>query len=90
MKPFALLVAYDVFEFLERLPREAQRALRGRLLQIRDFPHNHSDYAEPDDFDRRLEINICGKFAIKYRIDYSDRQVKVLDIHFADRRNKGG
>jgi len=86
MKPFALLVVYDVFEYIERLPRNEQLAIRKRFLQIRDFPHNHSDYSEPDDLDRHLEINICGKFAVKYWIDHSDQQVKILDIHPADRR----
>jgi hypothetical protein len=86
MKPFALLVAYEVFEFLERLPRKEQLVVRRRFLQIRDFPHNHSDYSEPDDSGRLLEINIYGRFAIKNWIDHSDQQVKILDIHQADRR----
>ena len=86
MKSFVLLVAYDVFEFIERLPRQEQLTIRRRLLQIRDFPHNHSDYSEPDDSGRQLEINIYDKFAIKYWIDHSDQQVKILDIHPADRR----
>ena len=86
MKPFVLLVAYDVLEFLERLPRTEQLIIRKRFLQIRDFPHNNSDYSEPDNSGRQLEINIFGKFAIKYWIDHSDQQVKILDIHPADRR----
>ncbi len=86
MKSFTLLVVYDVFEFLERLPRKEQLTIRKRFLQIRDFPHNHSDYSEPDNTGRPVEINIHGKFAIKYWIDHADQQVKILDIHPADRR----
>ena len=86
MKPFALLVAYDVFEFIERLPRKEQLAIRRRFLQIRDFPGNHSDYSELDDSGRQIESNIYGKFAIKYWIDDPDKQVKILDLHPADRK----
>jgi hypothetical protein len=74
MKPFELLVAYDVFEFIERLSRVEQLAIRKRFVQIRDFPHNYSDYSEPDDVGRRLEIHIYGKFALKYWIDHADRR----------------
>jgi hypothetical protein len=86
MKSFALLVAYEVFEFIERLPRTEHLPIRKRFLQIRDFPGSHSDYSEPDDQGRRIEINIYGKFAIKYWIDDADKQVKILEIHPADRR----
>ena len=85
MKPFTLLVAYEVIEFIERLPQKEQLTVRTRFLQIRDFPHNHSDYSEPDSSGRTVQINVYGKFA-KYWIDHSDEQVKILDIHRADRR----
>jgi hypothetical protein len=87
MNPFVLLVAYDVFEFIGRLPRAEQQAVRRRLVQIRDYPYQHSDYAETDDIGRRLEINICGRLALKYWIDTADHHVKILDIHPADRRS---
>ena len=86
MKPFALLVVFDVFEFLERLPRKEQLGIHERFLQIRDFPLNYSDYSEPDDSGRLFEINIYGKFAIKYWTDHLDQQVKIFDIHPADRK----
>jgi hypothetical protein len=86
MKPFGLLVAIGVWEFLERLPRAEQLNIRERFLQIREFPSNFSDYRESDPIGRQLEINILGRVAIKYWIDHADRHVKILDLHFADRR----
>jgi hypothetical protein len=59
--------------------------LRNRFLQIQDFPGNYSDYEEKDEIGRPLQINLCGRYAIKYWTDAADRHVKVLDLHLADR-----
>jgi len=86
MSSFTLLIAYDVIEFLESLPRRDQLALRRRFIQISNFPDRHSDYSEPDDIGRLLDMNICGKFAIKFWIDNADKHLKILDVHYADRK----
>lgn len=82
---FELLLAFEVVELLERLPLRDRRSLRQRLGQIRDFPSQHSDFAEHDSRGRRVDINVCGRFAIKYWTDQADHQIKVIDIHSADR-----
>ena len=87
MRPFQLLIAYEAIEFVERLSRRDQLSIRQRLIQIRDFPNNHSDYFEHDNRGRVVDISICGRFAIKYWIDHADVQIKVLDVHYADRRS---
>jgi hypothetical protein len=33
-----------------------------------------------------VAINICGAFAIKFWVDHADQQIKILDVHPADRR----
>lgn len=86
MISFRLLIDYDVVIFIESLPRTARRAIRDRLAEIRDHPSHRSDYTERDAIDRPVEISICGSFAIKFWVDHADRQIKVLDIHLADRR----
>jgi hypothetical protein len=85
MKPYKLLIAYDVIEFMESLKKSEVRALRNRFLQITDFPEHYSDYTEPDDIGRLLSINVCGRFAIKYWADFSTMHLKILDVHLADR-----
>ena len=85
MRPFDLLIALDVVEFVERLPKTERVRLRNRFLEIREAPDARSDYAETDAVGRTVDINICGHFAIKYWTDHADRHVKVLDVHAADR-----
>ena len=86
MSSFRLLVDYDVVVSMEKLPKSQRQMVRARLEAIRDHPANCSDYVERDAIGRPVDINICGPLAIKYWIDHADRQVKVLDIHPADRR----
>ena len=82
---YRLLIDYEVIEFVESLPRRDQRFLRNRLVAIRDDPRRFSDYTEPDNTGRPLDIHICGKYAIKFWEDHTDQHVKILDVHFADR-----
>lgn len=85
MNPFELLIAYAVVEFVERLPKSDRVRLRDRFVEIARAPAHHSDCTEADAKGRPVDINICGRFAIKYWADCADRQVKVLDVHAADR-----
>jgi hypothetical protein len=80
------MIALEAIEFVERLSRRDQLSIRHRLVQIRDFPANHVDFSEHDDVGRVVDINICGRFAIKYWTDHAGLQIKVLDVHDADRR----
>jgi mRNA-degrading endonuclease RelE of RelBE toxin-antitoxin system len=85
MISYRLLIDFEVIEFIDALPKSLQRSLRSRLVEIRDFPSIRSDCSERDSVGRRIEINICSGYAIKYWIDSADRHVKILDIHPADR-----
>lgn len=79
-----LLVDYAVIEFLETLPRGDQRLLRNHFVPIREHPQKFSDYTEPDLSGRRVNIHICGRYAVKFWPDHADQHVKILDVHFAD------
>lgn len=85
MERFRLLIDLEAISFIESLAKSARRHLTERLVQIRSSPQQFSDCAELDSVGRRVEINICGGYAIKYWIDHADRQVKVLDVYAADR-----
>ena len=85
MSDFRLLIDLDVYEFLRRLPRRDQEALLKRFREIAAFPGRFCDFAEPDTAGRQVEVHVLGKFAIKFWNDFADRQVKILDLHFADR-----
>jgi hypothetical protein len=81
---FRLLIDYDVIEFLESLSRGTGLQLRNRLVAIGEDPSAYSDYTEPDETGRAVDIHICGKFAVKYWVDHADKHVKVLEVHLAD------
>jgi hypothetical protein len=85
---YGLLIDYDVIEFLEALPRRERLLLRNRFVAIRTQPREHSDYSEPDDTGRPIDIHICGRFAIKYWEDHADRHIKILEVHPADQTHR--
>ena len=85
---YRLLIDYEVIEFLEALPRRERLLLRNRFVAIREQPRTYSDFTEPDDVGRRVDIHICGRFAIKYWEDQADRHIKILEVHPADKSHR--
>lgn len=81
---YRLLIDYEVIEFLEGLSRKNQQMLRNNFVAIQDYPSRFSDYNEADSTGRRIDIHICGKFAVKFWADHADRHIKILDVHLAD------
>ena len=66
MNEYKLLVAYEVFQFLEALPKRERQLLRDRFVSITAWPAQFSDFKEPDSTGRNLDVNLCGKLAIRY------------------------
>lgn len=85
MSDSRLLIAIEVLDFLRTLRPSEQRGLLKRFREIAAFPSNYSDFVEHDSAGRRVDVHICGRFAVKYWDDFADRHVKVLDVHLADR-----
>ena len=85
MKPYRLLVDWEVIEKLQQLPRSTRQKLRLVLARIAATPDLLSDYREPNPRGIPLDVHLCAGFAIKYWIDFADRHVKVLDLEPADR-----
>jgi hypothetical protein len=81
---YRLLIDYEVIEFIETLSRKDQVMLRNRLAAIQDYPNRYSDYTEYDSDGRRVNIHICGKYALKFWEDHADKHLKVLNLHLAD------
>lgn len=84
MSDARLLIDVEVFEFLRTLKRREQEGLLKRFREIAAFPARFSDFVESDTAGRRVDVHVFGKFAIKFWDDFADRQVKILDLHFAD------
>jgi mRNA-degrading endonuclease RelE of RelBE toxin-antitoxin system len=85
VKPFRLFIDYEVLEFIARLSRKEQHLIRREILRVRDFPYNHADYPEKDEFGRQYQVHIFGKYAVKYWIDEADRHLKIMEIRPSDR-----
>lgn len=85
MSDSRLFIAVEVFDFLRTLSQREQRDLLKRFREIAVFPSKFSDFVEHDSAGRRVDVHVFGKFAIKFWGDFADRQVKILDLHFADR-----
>jgi mRNA-degrading endonuclease RelE of RelBE toxin-antitoxin system len=85
VKPFRLLIDYEVLEFIARLSPKEQHLIRRQMLRVRDFPYNHADYPEKDEFGRQYHVHIFGKYALKYWIDEADRHLKIMEIRPSDR-----
>ena len=81
-----LLIDIEVLEFLRTLRAGEQRNLLRRFREIGASPDRHAYYPERDAVGREVAVYVFGRFAIKFWDDFADRQVKILDVHPADRR----
>jgi hypothetical protein len=84
LKPYRLLVDWEVIEELNRLPIRIRRSLRNELLRLKEFPDALSEFEETGPDGRLLNGFIRHEFAILYWIDFADRHVKVLGLTRAD------
>lgn len=55
------------------------------LDQLSADPFHTGDYSESDQAGRTLQVKVLGRFALAYRSDHSEREVKVFRIDRADR-----
>lgn len=85
MNDYTLLVSWQALQFLERLPPGQRKRLRDRCVAICGYPANFSDYRETDHTGRYLDVHVCGRHAILYWEDFTDRHLKILEIRNADR-----
>ena len=82
---YRLLIAVEVLDFSAALPRREQEVLWKRFREIREYPHQYSDYREPDSEGRSLDVHVHSGFAIHFWEDGADRHVKILHLCRADR-----
>ena len=85
MSDARLLIDIEVLDFLRTLRPRDQQDLLKRFREIAAFLSNFSDFVEYDSSGRSVDVHVFRKFAIKFWDDFADRQVKILDVHFADR-----
>lgn len=84
MKPYELLLAYRVFNFVGNLKPAEVRLLHRKFQQIRLAPLNNSEQTVFEPEGRAVELSTWHRFCIRYWIDEADREVKILDIYAKD------
>jgi hypothetical protein len=84
LKPYRLLVDWEVVEQLNSLPPSLRRSLRNEFLRLKEYPDAMSEFEERADDGRMLNGIIRHGIAILYWIDFPDRHVKVLAMTHAD------
>ena len=77
---FRLLIDMDVLDILSKYPASRRRGLLAHFRKIQSFPKNYSEFVEPDDEGRQLDISTFEDISIRYWIDDADRHVKILQI----------
>lgn len=80
-----LLLAWQVIEFIETLPRAERQRIRCRLLEITAAPSQFSDFTEEDSAGRPHDVHLFGRYTIRYWDDFVDRDLKIVDIAQTDR-----
>jgi hypothetical protein len=77
---FKLLIDMDVLDILSTFPSSKRRRLYAHFRKIQGFPGNYSEFVEPDDEGRLLDISTFEDILIRYWIDDADQHVKILQI----------
>jgi hypothetical protein len=77
---FRLLVDMDVLDILSKYPASRRRRLIAHFRKIQSFPGNYSEFVDPDDEGRLVDISTFEDVSIHYWIDDADRHVKILRV----------
>lgn len=84
-EPYRVFVRKEAFEFLSRCRKpERERALRFFDV-LAAGPHRTGDYHEKDEAGRQLEVVVEGRVAIVFWADHTVKEIKIVEIRFADR-----
>ena len=85
MRPYKVLVTHEVLSLPRPSTRDRQRIV-SFLESLADNPFQKGDYEEKDDIGRPIQIKVIGQYALTFRADHGEREVKVIKIEKADRR----
>jgi hypothetical protein len=82
---YRLLIDLEVYDFLAGLTANERRQLRSRFGELAEAPAHWMEVADHDATGRLLWITVCGRFAITFWEDFTDRHIKILRVVLADR-----
>ena len=85
MRPYKVLITHEVLSLSRPRSQDKQRII-SFLERLSDDPFQKGDYEERDEVGRPVQIKIIGQYALAYRADHSEEEVKILQIEKADRQ----
>ena len=75
----------EVFEFLRHRRIDERNRLLGLLHELGGDPYRRGDFAERDLSGRDVQVLIFQRYAISYWADHAVKELKVIDIRYADK-----
>jgi hypothetical protein len=75
----------EAFEFLRHRHSDDRTSLLRLLGELGRDPYRRGDFAERDSSGREIQVLIFQRYAVSYWADHAVREVKVIDIRYADR-----
>jgi hypothetical protein len=75
----------EAFEFLRHRHGDERNRLLRLLHELGRDPYRHGDFVEPDPSGQDIQVLIFQRYAISYWADHAVKELKVIDIRYADR-----
>jgi hypothetical protein len=75
----------EAFEFLRHRHTDARNRLLRLLHELGRDSYRRGDFSERDLSGREIQILIFQRYAISYWADHAVKELKVIDIRYADK-----
>jgi len=75
----------EAFEFLRQRHTDERNRLLRLLHELGQDPYRKGDFFERDLSGREIQVLIFQRYAISYWADHAVKELKVIDIRYADK-----
>ena len=75
----------EAFEFLRHRRGDERNRLLRLLHELGRDPYRRGDFAERELSGREIQVLIFLRYAISYWADHAVKELKVIDIRYADK-----
>ena len=82
---YELYVRHEVYETLSLIRSSSRQRILNFVEYLAQNPFDEGDLAEQDRSGWECQVKIIGKFALYYRADHADKEVRIVDLIDADR-----
>jgi hypothetical protein len=82
---YEVYVRTEAFEFLRHRHTDARNRLLRLFHELGRDPYRRGDFSERDLSGQDIQVLIFRRYAIAYWADHAVKEVKVIDIRYADK-----